>query len=297
MGIDYDKIVEGRRRNWDPLKPDEVRQKEREEERERAREQQETKAGRRLGGYHQLRQRLKVEAERDDRARFRIALRQSIVLGSAFIFVLLAFIGIERLIEARRRAALVQTMDKYERVVDDGKFVHDLSTPVGAFATWRSAWARGDVKELVGVFSPRFYSHMAAGRGYNDVYVEYKRLFDTGRLQPTRELAEAFAGAEMLRIPKPPWKNEEIALFRSPHLQIIHEPPPGKRYIAAFSYDANSKSWRFADVREDKYFSVLWDYEAKIRPLRIGPAATTFDESGRAIQKRQNVRTSAGDTM
>ena len=68
MPIDYDKIVEGRRRNWESLKPEEIREQEREAQRERLRKEREEKG---KEGFFARRQRLKDEAAAEDRKRFR----------------------------------------------------------------------------------------------------------------------------------------------------------------------------------------------------------------------------------
>ena len=293
MPIDYDKIVEGRRRNWDPLKPEEVRQQERDDERERTREEREkrTKGAGGGGGYHARRQKAKEESDQRDREKFRLAVRQSVILGSAFVIILSAYFGIERLIEARQRAALLRSMTEVQTIVDDGRVVNDLTTPINAFATWRSAWKRGDVPQIVRLFSSRFLSHATELKSMTEILGEYQRLYRDGRLQATREIAEYFDGAQVIRIPNKPWRQEELALFRSPHLQKIGDPPPGMRYIVAFSYNKNTNSWHFADVREDKYFSIKWNVEGMIKPMRIGPGAITYDDKGFPIDNRQYSRT------
>ena len=281
MPIDYDKIVEGRRRNWESLKPEEIREQEREAQRERLRKEREEKG---KEGFFARRQRLKDEAAAEDRKRFRRSLRQSVVMVGGLLLIAGVYLGITHLIQQQREAALRRSLEEVQALVANGTIVLNTTTPVQAFGTWRSAWKRGDVPTMVKMLSPRYINKATDTKSVADLMQEYERLYREGRLEPVREITLDFETAVAVRVPLPPYRNEELALFKSGEVTKSRENGPPKQYIVALSYNRADKQWYFADVREAKYFSVKWYMEAMIRPMRIGPGATIYTEEGNPIQ-------------
>ncbi|MCC6547116.1 hypothetical protein IT570_08095 [Candidatus Sumerlaeota bacterium] len=283
MPIDYDKIVEGRRRNWESLKPEEIREKEREEKREREKREREASG---KEGFFARRQRLKDEAAAADKRRFRSTLRQSVLMIGGIFLIAGAYLGISHVINKQREAALRRSILDVQALVEKGTVVLDMSTPVKAFGTWRSAWKRNDMQAVVRLLSPRFLSKTSETASRSNIAMEYERLQREGRMEASRELSLHFENTYPIRIPLPPYRDEELAIFKSGEVPVVGQRGPGRFYIVAFSYSKTNKSWHFADVREAKYFSVKWYMEAMIRPMRIGPGATTYDDTGTPISTR-----------
>jgi len=286
--MDYEKIVKGRRRNWDALKPDDVRQQEKEAEKDQRRKERDERDAVRGMSRERLRQRLKDEASDEDKVAFRRAKSQAFVVVGIFLVAIVVVIGVERFLTWRTRQRYVESLATYEKVILDGKTVSDPSTPVGALATWRSLWVEGNMEGLVDMYSRRNIDRLSRTKNRDDVKAEYRRLHDRGAFESQAELASSFDGAEILIAPKPPWKDDQLAVFRSPAIQRIDDQGPPRVFVASFSWSEQIKKWRFADLREEPYFSIRWTHEGLISPLRVGPNAVKYDAKGRPIYARPN---------
>ncbi len=285
LAMNYDDIERGRRRNWEALKPEEIRQREREERRaERMKELAEkAKKGKTHTAFDRVKRMRQDEESRADRERFQRVLRQSGVLIGAFIFVILVFYSAQAYLEKRRQERLAAEVTEYDRVLVEGEEVNDLSDPVGALATWRSAWMEGDMARVVSLFSPHFMRQLTKSKPYNVILREYQTLYQKGSLQSTVDMATNFDGPQILRIPRKPWSHGELALFRSDYLLRPGDDPPGRRYILAFSWDAKNEEWRYATLREEKFFSIKWKFESAIQQKVGGMNPVTYDEEGNRI--------------
>ncbi len=285
--MDYDSILKGRRRNWDPLKPDEVREREKEAERQKKREELEKRARKRgsIGVFSVLRQRRREHEQAEDMERFRRALLQGGILIGAFVLALGSWIGLNSWIEAREHARFQEDFARHQQVLQGGEMVNDLSTPSAAFATWQSAWVREDIPAIISTFSPKYFERQTrGGRSRSDLEVEYRRMRQRGLMQSQVDLAASFGTAEPVRAPSRPWSDQELAIFRSEALLRPGAGPDGVRFIVAFSYDERSGQWRFADMREQQYFNVRWERETQIMPARGGARAVRYDEQGNRIE-------------
>lgn len=280
--MDYDQIVKNRRRNWDALKPDEVRQREKEEAREKRRKEREEKEKTvPATSYDRLRRRLREESERQDKELFERAVRQGGILVGGFVLLIALFYGWGRYLTYRTEQDYLRSLSKFDLALVDGRIVVDLSNPVGALATWRSAWAEGNMDRAVNIFSRSYQAKLKIPK--EDLIRDYKDRYFTNRMEDQLAIIQNFEGAEMIRVNRKPWKDGELAIFRSAFLQRVDEKPPGIRYIVAFSWDAGANEWRFADLREDYFFNVNWNRENMIKPLRKGPSAPRFDITGKQI--------------
>lgn len=261
------------------MKPEEVRRREREEAREQKRAEEEA-GGKRSVGFHEARRRKEEAKHSADRVQYEKALRQSIILVSIFVIVVVGYFGLREVAKSRFLSDLRTQMSEYEVVLDDGERVMDLSDPVGALASWRSAWMEQDLERVVELMSPQVISRMGPGTRREQVVADYKRINARGGLQGTIDLATNFAYAEMLHVPQKHWRDQQLALFRSQPMPTGPDEADDMRYILAFSYEEATGRWLYADLREDKYFSVRWKYESMIQPLRVGPRAPVYDERG-----------------
>lgn len=286
--MDYESILKGRRRNWDPLKSDEVREAEREEERRKRREEHEKKdkgGGSSRGTFGMLRTRRREREYAEDMERFRKAVRQGVILFSVFLLALAGWLAFNAWREARERALYEREFERYQTVLTGGEVVDDLSTPAAAFATWRSAWLQEDLSKVISIYSPQHFESLTTGnKTRSDLEVEYRLMRQRGLLQHQVDMAANFEGAEIIRAPSRPWRNQELAIFRSAAFLRPGSGPDGVRYVVTFSYDSQSGEWRFADMREAHYFNVRWEMETQIQPVRGGARAIRYDEEGNRLE-------------
>lgn len=283
--MDYDDIVKGRRRNWDSLKPEEIRKKEKEEERDRKR-QEEEKKGKRTVGYFEKRQRMVDEARERDIAQFRKTIRLVAMGLGALAFIIVTITITSSLLHMRRMAAFQAKASEFDVAVLSGERIRDYSDPISAFASWRGAWIDTDPEAIIESYSETYKELLEPSGNMQALRSRYKTMVESGTLDATRDIAISFVDPELFRIPSRPWRHGELALLRSqPFERFISTSDEDItfRYMIAFSYDTRSESWRFADLREEVYFSVRWQDEGQIRPL-VGPArATRYDSSGRPL--------------
>ena len=151
--MDYEKLVQGRRRNWDALKPEEVRRREKEEEKERRREELE-KAGKKpsISRGEAYRQQKEAQQAKDLEA-FERAKRQGIYLIAGLVGFFVLMVCVQQVAGVLRTRAWNSKVLEYSRDLADGKVVQDVRDPVGAFATWRSAWLKGNMGAAAGYLS------------------------------------------------------------------------------------------------------------------------------------------------
>lgn len=284
QGMDYDSIVKGRRRNWDSLKPEEIRQAEKEAERQKRREELKKKGTRGLNRF-KARDIHREEEEARDLAQFRRAVRQGAILFAGLAIFVVATSVIRSCLHSQRMAAYMASAAQYDQVALGGGTVRDFSDPVAAFASWRSAWLEGDADKLIESYSEKHRKLLEPSGDMSALRRRYGDLLRSGRLEENRIIAENFIEPELFRVPAEPWRHGQLALFRSQPLERLDRPGEEIRYFAAFAYDANTRSWRFADQREAPFFSVQWETEEDIQPVRGGAQAVRYDESGRRIDR------------
>lgn len=282
--MDYEKLVQGRRRNWDALKPEEVRRREKEEEKQRRAEELE-KAGKKPNVSRTEAYRLKKEEEQaKDVAAFERAKRHGLMLVGGCFAAFMLLICIQQVVGFLRVRAWNSRVVEYSRELAEGKIIQDVKDPVGAFATWRSAWLKGDMKAAVDMFSTRQMRIFSDTNDRARLAGDQQILFDRGVLQSQADFAGYFDYPEIVRIPSRPWRNDDLAIFLSPPVVRVGDPPDGVRFIVAFSYSNTTQRWYFAEGREAQYFNINWKNEAQIPPLKAGPNARRYELDGTEIK-------------
>ncbi len=285
--MDYKDLEKGRRRNWDALKPEDVRKQEKQAEKDKRREEREAK-GEAKTSYIKMRQEMRDRLDAEDKEQYRrVILQAGIVVGGFFLLIVL-FYSIKTYIRHRAIQEYQDSLVRYEEKIVDGQVVNDLSTPISALASWRSAWREKNWRRLVDCFSENFVIKLSKDRDKDRIAKEYVALEERGGLENEVGIVDNFLGAELLHVPTKPWGHNQLALFRSHPLQMIGDPPPGKRYIAAFAYNGPAKEWRFADMRQEDLFSVKWKYEPDIKPISGGPNAIRYDEKGAIVRPNRD---------
>lgn len=287
--MEYDKIVEGRRRNWDGLKPEEELRREKEEERakKKADWEERIKKGEAPASYGKGRELKHREAQELDLRNYRHVKKQSIILLGGFVLLFLLVFGVERFFAWRTHKNYQEALDKYEIALVAGEEVVDRSSPVAALATWRSAWARGDTNTVVDLYSTRYLRRKSAKGKPDQLKREYATLFRKGSLSSMQELALRFKGASVLMIPRSPYTHGELAVFLSEPIRRTKE-KKAIVYSAAFAYDRRSKDWKLADIRPEDFFSVAWEIERDIQRMVGGATAVRYDKKGRVAQSESN---------
>jgi hypothetical protein len=281
--MDYDSIEKGRRRNWDALKPEDQRAREKEEERARKREERE-KAGKQAG-YFERRREMLDEARARDIAEYRRALRRSALLGGGLVLAITLQVGISAWLSHRRETAHRNELRRAEERIQSGAVVTSREDPFSAYATWRSAWLTGDMRRVAGMVSPTLLVAIDPRGNRQAVEQRYQDLWARGQLAATQEIAINFVHPEAVRIPERPWRDKQLAIFRSRPVFHADRPTEEIRHILALSYDIGSKSWCFADLREAKYFNVQWEFEGQIKPLKAPNLAEIYDSEGRLVRR------------
>ncbi|CAN5341715.1 hypothetical protein BH09SUM1_BH09SUM1_22950 [soil metagenome] len=282
--MDYDSIAKGRRRNWDKLKPDDMRRREREEERARKEAELEKSGKKRNFGFFEFRRRLLDKAAEEDYVRYVAAVKQATILGGAFVLVIMVWLGVEMMMRSHRKAENLKRLDSYELMLSKKKVIDDFLDPIAAFESWRSAWQHEDVVRVIGMMSSVNFGRMSASKDRNDILTEYRNMKERGALKSSVEVAEGFTYADIINLPGKPWHDKDLASFRSGEITLSSDPSTSREYVASFSYHETSKTWKFADVREAQYFSVKWDSEAMLTALQAGPRAVRYDEDGEILQ-------------
>ncbi|MBI1291684.1 hypothetical protein GC173_10640 [bacterium] len=279
--MDYDAIVKGRRRNWDALKPDEVRQREKEEERTRRQEELDKSPNRGATGFQRWRARLLERAREEDQRRFQLALRQSLMMAGIFAVCFVGWIAVERIVAQQARALFSKRANDYEAALTDKQAIFTLEDPLGAFSTWRSAWIREDYPMLVKTFSNNYLGRVQPNKDQSALVKEYRKMAENGGMESSIAVAINFGDPDPVRLPSRPWLDGDLAIFRSQPIIIYGEE---KSYTAAISFDGKSGTWRFADMRESQYFSVRWKKEDQIPPFQAGSGAARYNDEGYELE-------------
>lgn len=279
VSMDYDKIVKNRRRNWDALKPKEARKREEEEAREQRREERE-KAGT-VTKTERLKKKKEVE-ETKEKAEYKKATRDAAILIGCFVAFMIVVIIVERTYSRWRIEGWQDSLSSFSQSIASGEDVEDLSDPIGALSTWRSAWIDGDMEKLVGMFSSKYLSKVTVRNSYDQTVGEYKTRFAAGGFPNAIATAQIFGYPDIVHIPSKPWSEEDLAIFRSPEVQFTDEADP-HTYTIAFSWNPQYNEWRFADMRRSDYFNVKWRRESAITAAKAGPNAVRYDLEGNRV--------------
>lgn len=263
MSIDYDKIQQGRRRDWKELLPPDERARRRKEEEAKNPEKQRSKS------WLRRRDELMEEQREQDKVEWQHAKRkvQRLLIISLIVVAALMAASITWMRVAKQR--MTDKFDTLEALVMRGQTYQVYEDPVDAWASWRSAMLRRDGKSLARVESP---SRLERNRGQRDLsaYVaQLDSLLKRNRMTTERYVASAFKKPIIETMPDTPWGDGELAV-------MVSEPlvPPGARrdakksaWVAVFSYHRKAREWRFEDLREQKNWDKSWRFASQIRSV------------------------------
>lgn len=261
MPIDINDIRKGRRRDWDKLQDPVERKRQEQEAKQKARE------ARKARSAQQAKRIDREEREEREAAKWkRTKVQVGIILG-----LLVAFVGITLVVEIGARmlqhSRVGNRMAEVDRAVASGNAYHDLSDPVGALGTWRSAWNRRDGVAIVSMYSPT-KEQQETRRGSRQDYLErFQSQLDNNGQITREEIVAAFAGANLVRWPGRRWSDGELAVFACAPMAPSRSREAPAEWVVAFSWHADTKQWRTAELRKREGWRDSWYHESQIRPI------------------------------
>ncbi len=299
--MNYEEIEAGRRRNWDKLKPPEQRKAEEKAKREAEQKAAEEEAlrvrneSRKPGdpieepstpkkGFFRRRTERMDAKHAADVAQYKKLRNRAIAAFIALIVIFSANSIIRRLNAA---AAYEAQMEEYARYVNlnmMGEPVQIFDSPFGALESWRSAWMRHDAWGIWNSMSPNQQGNLSRAKPMNVTVLEYQQRLKSGHLDEYVDRIRQFEYMEVVRVPGKPWRDGELAIFRTktPIPQANNQ--PGMDWVVATSWSADMKQWRVADFREAPFFSIKWTVEPQILPRSGGMRAVRFNRDGSSIE-------------
>ncbi len=303
MPMDYDDLVKGRRREWEKLKPPEQRRAEARARREAELKAAEEAAAARAAsprmpgdtsenepaprkGYFERRQERMNKAREADLHQFGKARRMAYM---ALAFLAILFLGswaVTAVARFNAKGEYEQELDRLEALASVGHRIEMFKSPTGALLSWRSAWIRKDAWAVWRTLSARVQQDLSRAKNVNLAVGETQARMKSGAMDGYIDLIRLFEKPEIVRLPLPPYRNGELAIFRSPPIAREGSKFPPQKWIVAVAWSTELKEWRFAEFREAEYFSVKWDVEAKILPKMGGMRAIRYDEQGHPLDPR-----------
>lgn len=301
--MQYDDLIKGRRRDWEKLKPPEQRKAEARERREAALQAAEKAAQDRANsprmpgdtsenepvvrkGYFERRRERLEKAREADLHQFGKARRMAY---GALAFLVVLFLGswtVRAIARFNAKGEYQQELEKLESLASAGHRLELFKSPTGALLSWRSAWIRKDAWAVWRTLSAKVQQDLSRAKNVNLAVGETQARMKSGALDGYIESIRLFEKPEIVRLPLPPYRNGELAIFRSPPIQRTGSKFPPQKWIIAVAYSTELKEWRFAEFREAEYFSVKWTVEPMIMPKMGGVRAIRYDEDGHPLDPR-----------
>ncbi len=182
-----------------------------------------------------------------------------IIAGSVLVVVLVVSFVLQLLAGGREQVE----MARYMKMAGRKEIIHDLSTPVRALATYRSAWLRGDMRQIWKMTSPAIKKDILAARSESQHILDQLHLYTSGSFASWVDVMKDMNEPEFLFKPAKPYRDGELAVFRTQP----YTPPQGNRipirYAISFAY--NDGEWQFFQSTPETSWVSSWDtiYDAK----------------------------------
>lgn len=259
--MDIEEIRQGRRRNWDALKEPEEK----------------SPAGTAPGdapaegAKHSLndvdRRRL---AESDgDRAQWLAARRQIwlVIAGVVGIFFLSWGVGFVRdsIADSRRKTRVMEL----NGLINGSKLYLNLSTPLDAWASWRSAWLHRNAAQLLRMRPPDTQMTIMGRMPMKLAAEQQQRLMDIGAMDIERQIATGFTSPIPIRNAPALPRKDDLAVFESGEILRANAREEPSRWVVAFCYDPGSKEWRLLEARKRAAWRPAWHTRQMVQPLRV----------------------------
>lgn len=261
MGIEFDEIQKGRRRDWDKLRDPEERRREEREKREADPEYQKRKTALRKRDEARA---VGREADLEEWARLK---KQLAIGGAIVVAMIVVWTGIRMTISWMVRESRQEAIVRLAQQVDSGVAHVACKTPAEAWASWRSAWMRRDAAALYRIYSVR-QRQAALSRGSEKRFLDsMQQRMSAGAMDKYVAIAEQFSSPEIIHYPGSP-SDGELAVFKSRF--VDPRLPEGRNeqvWVLALSWDAMLKEWHFEDLRTESTWRDRWKKVTQI-PVR-----------------------------
>ena len=161
---------------------------------------------------------------------------------------------------SRERAEMREFMNRSGR----GESFFDLSTPIRALGTYRSAWIRGDMLMIWEMTVQQSQKDVLAVRSLDRHIKEQNSLYKAGSLGDWVNVIRELNQPDYYKRPSFSTRDGELAVFRSPpHV------PKGQRvlpirYIIAFAYQKGK--WKFVQSCPEKAWRPQWTSLYQVKP-------------------------------
>jgi len=208
--------------------------------------------------------RTRFERERQaDREEWSRTKRQLMVLGAIVAAVLLTLFIISAVWRALAGGREAVEMKDYMKRAAKGEYIDDISDPIRALATYRSAWIRGDMRLVWEITTPAVKKDILAVRSERQHILDQLHQYSSGANKEWVNLLRDLNDPKYLRRPSKPYSRGEVAVF----LTQPHAPErgnrPATRYVIVFVY--NHGDWEYFEGVPGDTWESDWDtiYDAK----------------------------------
>lgn len=254
--IDLDQIRQGRRREWEKLLDPEERQRRKDAER-----------AERMAAKAKAREVIKAEEERKDREQWIRTRRRVIVLFTCLAIAIAGWTGFKVTLHMLHESMLRDRIADVKRQVDSGQRYLDLTDPIKALGSWRSAWLRLSAIDMI-----RMRSSAADGKKSRlSVGEKIKRLqqkLDQGAQMSEAEIVAAFADPQIVRWPGSKWRRGELAVFASDPVKRTTAWEDPQEWVMVFVWDETAGEWRYHELRKRAQWRERWTHVSQIQVIR-----------------------------
>jgi hypothetical protein len=275
VSLRYDDIKKGRRRDWDKLQNPEEKRRREQEKLEQDPEYQKSKSALKM---MEERRKNEIDEGKEEWVRLKRKLRWRVGAVLAVALILMAW-QLTRVYNYHH--SLEKQLQDSDLLVMQRVEYSKYNDPADAFVSWRSAWARSDLQDVIRTDSPRRLKRLY---GEGNVALRLADLHRRGVTGDVRKVALNFGRPELVRLPERPYQSQELAVFKSGRIvlrtpQSVAAGRGGEvtrdRWVAAFVWEPSLREWRLEELRPDHQ----WDDSWRIVPQILSPAE---------YQKRKN---------
>jgi hypothetical protein len=268
VGLRYDDIKKGRRWDWDKLQNPEERRRRELEKLEQDPEYQKSKSALKM---MEERRKNEIDEGREEWVRLKRKLRWRVGTVLAVALLLMAW-QLTRVINYHQ--SLEKKLLDADMIVSQRQEYIKYDDPADAFVSWRSAWARTDLQDIIRSDRPRRLKRLY---GEGNVAARLADLNRRGLTGDVRRVALNFGKPELVRIPERPHQSQELAVFKSGRivLRTAQSVAAGRggevtrdRWVAAFVWEPSLREWRLEELRPEHQ----WDDSWRIVPQILSPA-------------------------
>lgn len=210
------------------------------------------------------REQLLLEKRQKDRAEWERTKRQLLWFGGIVGGILMIFLGIQQAGHLLSGGQEKREMREFMQRAQKKESFYDLSTPIRSLATYRNNWLRGDMRPLWEMTVTQVQKDILAVRGAEQHIAEQRRLYLSGSFQAWIEVVRALNAPEYFQRPSMPYRDGELAVFRSQPMP----PPRGQRdpirYVIAFAYQKGK--WKYVQSGPEGTWKSTWTSLYHVKP-------------------------------